>query len=200
MNPDQEKVFEAAKHGTLNQLAPKLLTQENLTIKKYNEGTPFHWTAYSGALDQIPRELLTQENLTIKNGDEDTPLHNAAYAGDLDKIPREFLTQENLTIKDRYGSTPFHNAAYKGDLNKIPEQFRPAAKNIGQISDLTSGTMTNLLRKVPTKESLEILIQCSHNQYEKDFLQKGLNTLKKMEASRQKLSDAITEISNPQIS
>ena len=67
MNPDQEKVFEAAKHGTLNQLAPKLLTQENLTIKAANEETPFHWAAKYSHLDQIPRELLTQDNLTMKD-------------------------------------------------------------------------------------------------------------------------------------
>ena len=134
MNPDQEKVFEAAKHGTLNQLAPK---------------------------------LLTQENLTIKNSD---------------------------------GETPFHLAAKYSHLNQLPEEFRAAAKNIRQISNLTANTMTNLLRKVPTKKSLEIIIQCSNNQSDKDFFQKGLDTLKKMETSRQKLSDAIAEISNPQIS
>ena len=134
MNPDLEKIFEAAKNGTLNQLAPKL------------------------------------------------------------------LTQENLTIKNSYGENPLHEAAQKGHLDQIPEEFRPAAKNIRQISDLTSGTMTNLLRKVPTKESLEVLMEYSDSQSDKDFFQKGLDTLKKMEASRQKLSDAIAEISNPQIS
>jgi len=167
MNYEQKKVFEAAENGTLNQLAPKLLTQENLTIKDDSGWNPFHWAAYSGALDQIPRELLTQEN---------------------------------LTMKDKKGWTPLHWASWKSHLNKIPEEFRPAAKNIRQISDLTSDTMTNLLRKVPTKESLEILMEYSDNQREKDFFQKGLDTLKKMEASRQKLSDAIAEISNPQIS
>ena len=167
MNPDLEKIFEAAKNGTLNQLAPK---------------------------------LLTQENLTIKNGDEDTPLHNAALFGHLDQIPREFLTQENLTIKNKYGDAPLHKAAYSGHLDQIPEEFHPAAKNIGQISDLTADTMTNLLRKVPTKESLQVLMEYSDSQSDKDFFQKGLDTLKKMESSRQKLSDAIAEISNPQIS
>jgi hypothetical protein len=43
-------------------------------------------------------------------------------------------------------------------------------------------------------------MEYSDNQKDKDFLQKGLDALKKMEASRQKLSDAIAEISNPKIS
>jgi len=180
MNSEQKKVFEAAKHGDLDKIPKEFLTQENLTIKASDGGTPFQWAAYSGALDQIPRELLTQENLTRKNGFGWTPFHFAAKNGALDQIPRELLTQENLTIKNKYGSTPLHYAAYSGDL--------------------TAGTITNLLRKFPTKESLEILIEYSDNQRDKDFLQKGLDALKKMEASRQKLSDAIAEISNPQIS
>ena len=200
MNSEQKKVFEAAKNGTLNQLAPKLLTQENLTIKDVNGKTPFHWASYSGALEKIPREFLTQENLTIKNSYGWNPFHSAAYSGHLDQIPEELLTTENLTIKNYSGWTPLHNAAANGHLDQIPEEFRPAAKKIGQISDLTADTMTNLLRKVPTKESLEVLMEYSDSQSEKDFFQKGLDTLKKMEASRQKLSDAITEISNPQIS
>jgi len=201
MNPDPEKIFEAAENGTLNQIPRELLTQENLTIKDKYEDTPLHYAAWYGHLDQIPKELLTQENLTIKNGDGDTPLHWAAKKGHLDQIPQELLTQENLTIENEEdGGTPLHNAAENGHIDQIPEEFRPAAKNIGQISDLTADTMTNLLRKVPTKESLEVLMEYSESQSDKDFFQKGLDTLKKMESSRQKLSDAIAEISNPQIS
>ena len=233
MNSEQKKVFEAAKHGALDQIPRELLTTENLTMKKDNGWTPLHFAALHNHLTQIPRELLTQENLTIKNNSGYTPLHYAARKGHLNQIPKELLTQENLTMKDRKGWTSLHEAAWyghldqipkelltqenltiknnngdtplywaaeNGHLDQIPEEFRPAVKNIGQISDLTSGTMTNLLRKVPNKESLEILIQCSNNQRDKDFFQKGIDALKKMEASRQKLSDAITEISNQQIS
>ena len=156
--------------------------------------------AENGTLNQIPREFLTTENLTIKGSSGWTPLHFAAQYGQLDQIPKELITQENLTIKNKNGWTPFHWAARYGHLDQIPEEFIPAAKNIGQISDLTADTMTNLLRKVPTKESLEVLMEYSESQSDKDFFQKGLDTLKKMESSRQKLSDAIAEISNPQIS
>ena len=100
----------------------------------------------------------------------------ASRDGTLNQIPRELLTQENLTIKNGEGETPLFLAAENQNL--------PSAAK---------------LTKLLTKETTKALLQTDQRPKIIKALKKALELQNRLETSRQKLSDAIAEISNPQI-
>lgn len=138
--PKEDNTFEEEKETTwiheiaheqkLDQVNPKFLTRETLTVLDRQNQTPIHKAAEHGDLRQIPSSILADLDflISLRNQFNETPLHLAFlnYNDNSNPLPPEILehlkTKKALTDKGYHNQTILHLLAENSQIKIVPKQ------------------------------------------------------------------------------